>query len=54
LPEVEFYRTRKVRLSSPDILYVQADGDLLPEADPHQLEIEILPLALKVIALAQA
>jgi diacylglycerol kinase family enzyme len=31
------------------VLYVQADGDLLPEADPHELEIEVLPKALKLL-----
>jgi diacylglycerol kinase (ATP) len=49
LKEVKFYRARKVRLTSPDILYVQADGDLMPEADPHSLEIEIRPGALTLL-----
>ena len=49
LPEVKFYRSRRIRLTSPDVLYVQADGDLMPEADPHQLEIELLPGALKLL-----
>jgi diacylglycerol kinase (ATP) len=49
LKEVKFYRARKVRLTSPDILYVEADGDLLPESDPHTLEIEVVPAALKVL-----
>jgi len=48
-PEVKFYRARKVVLTSSDVLYVQADGDLLPEADPHRVEVELLPGALKVI-----
>jgi YegS/Rv2252/BmrU family lipid kinase len=49
LPEVKFYRSRRVVLTSPDVLYVQADGDLLPEADPHRVEVELLPGALPVI-----
>jgi len=49
LPEVRFFRARKIRLSSEDVLYVQADGDLLPEADPHELGIEVLPRALKLL-----
>lgn len=49
LPEVKFYRTRKLVITSPDILYVQTDGDFMPEADPHRLEIEILPRALKLL-----
>jgi len=53
LPEVRFYRARRVLLTSPDILYVQADGDLLPEADPHRVEVELLPRALKIIVPAQ-
>lgn len=49
LPEVKFYRARKIRLTSPDILYVQSDGDFMPEADPHHLEIEIVPRALRLL-----
>jgi YegS/Rv2252/BmrU family lipid kinase len=49
LPEVRFYRARRIRLKSKSVLYVQADGDLLPEADPHELEIEVLPKALKLL-----
>jgi YegS/Rv2252/BmrU family lipid kinase len=48
-PEVKFYRSRKVVITSPDVLYVQADGDLLPEADPHRVEVELLPGALSII-----
>jgi YegS/Rv2252/BmrU family lipid kinase len=54
LPEVKFYRARRVVLTSPDVLYVQADGDLLPEADPHRVEVELLPGALPVIVPARS
>jgi diacylglycerol kinase (ATP) len=53
LPEVKFYRARKVRFTSTDVLYLQADGDLMPEADPHHIEIEVLPGALKLIVPGQ-
>jgi diacylglycerol kinase (ATP) len=49
LPEVKFFRARRIAFTSPDVLYVQADGDLLPEADPHRVEIEIEPGALNLI-----
>jgi diacylglycerol kinase (ATP) len=49
LPEVKFYRSRKVVITSPDVLYVQADGDLLPEADPHRVEVELTPGALPIV-----
>lgn len=48
-PEVKFYRSRKVVITSPDVLYVEADGDLLPGADPHRVEVELLPGALSII-----
>jgi YegS/Rv2252/BmrU family lipid kinase len=49
LPEVKFYRAKRIKVTSPDILYVQADGDLLPELDPHCLEIEVLSHGLRVL-----
>jgi YegS/Rv2252/BmrU family lipid kinase len=49
LPEVKFYRSRKVKFSSPGVLYVQADGDLMPELDPHQIGVELVPRALKLL-----
>jgi YegS/Rv2252/BmrU family lipid kinase len=52
-PEVKFYRSRKAVITSPDVLFVEADGDLVPEADPHRVEVELLPGALSVMVPSQ-
>lgn len=49
LPEVHFYRARRVRLTSRDVLFVEADGDLLTGIDIHQVEIEVRPGALRLV-----
>jgi diacylglycerol kinase (ATP) len=47
-PEFETFRTRKIRITSPDNLAAHADGELVC-TEGHSIECEIVPSKLSVI-----